>query len=1003
MRLLAAFSLVLVPGLFAWWTGRALVRRRDDPLLAEQLMARRQRAIVIVSLCAGVAIGLAPARALLLYGLAIASYVVGGFQCRRALYDEHWSFPRYVAGMVRFHAALFGFWLLLAGAPGLIEAAGTWCWPAAAVLAAVLIAWSVWFAQVFVWITGARPMVRADLEARFAAVVAATAIQPPRVLRFGFPGGRLVNAFALPSLRRSTVVFTDDVLDQFEPDEVTAIFAHEVAHLEHYDRRRLRRYRVVEWTLAVLACVAVPLAASWRPLGWAASVWAVAVLVGLTVWRARHKHHEAESDVRAVALCGDPAVMARALAKLTALVRWPRRWSVDFERSASHPSLARRIQALRAMAGHAVDALAEPVVAASVMSGEFVILDTDRAWWLSGVAKDVPQEADALRAHAKSSRAIQYSELSELRVSAGVWAHQPALVARITAGRSWTFVLRPEDVARVQAALDRVDGQLAAAPTERRPRAVLDRLGVAAALVLGAAMAPSVVVALVATALVALVRPWRTALTAVAASIVAGLALALPELVALDGRARFEVGTVTLLMALAALVFAWAVTTLRKSPEPWTLGVKLTLIALGVSAVALTGSGLWETMAWWSLGPAAVAALSPNAVVATVALGAALLTRPSRAARASGALGLVLGATAILASGGWLGSPLPEAGPLTKLRWTDARLRLVRHADIDAAADGLRVAPEGRRFALEFDGDDDRDRPRRFRVATFDGTTREITADDLQFLDERRVLVAARVGSGTDVSIVDVDGARPPVSRGFIPRMQDAHLVVDGGRWMALGREPAARTRVTAFGRLDEGQPTVERWPAPVGVRGAHIVAPGVVFATRSADRGRSPAGRSWLDSIVRRPIAGTELSRFEPTRSHTVGSRPMSVRCADALVRPGSLLCQGNSPRSHDGLIWRLDAQSNEFPAAVLVPGTKRLSSRAADGRLVALASPNVALLLDLARGHGVRATLPEDTGRPEEAVVLGDRLAVLTTGEDTSRVALYELTDSTAATTRR
>jgi hypothetical protein len=39
MRLLAAFSLVLVPGLFAWWTGRALVRRRDDPLLAEQLMA----------------------------------------------------------------------------------------------------------------------------------------------------------------------------------------------------------------------------------------------------------------------------------------------------------------------------------------------------------------------------------------------------------------------------------------------------------------------------------------------------------------------------------------------------------------------------------------------------------------------------------------------------------------------------------------------------------------------------------------------------------------------------------------------------------------------------------------------------------------------------------------------------------------------------------------------------------------------------------------------------
>jgi Zn-dependent protease with chaperone function len=1001
MRLLAAFVVVLVPGLFAWWSGRALVRRRDDPLLAEKLMARRQRAVVIVLLCAGLALVLAPVRGLLLYGLASAAYVVGGFQCRRALYDEHWSFPRYVAGMLRFYVAYFGFWLLLAWTPDLIAAAGTWHWPAAIFLAAVLIAWSARFAQAFVWIIGARPIARADLEARFAAIVAATAIQPPRVLRFGFRGGRIVNAFALPSPRQSTVVFTDDVLEQFEPDEVAAIFAHEIAHLEHYDRRRLQRHGVVEWTLAGLACVAVPLATSWPPLAWAGSAWAAAVLVGLALWRARHKYHEAESDARGTALCGDPTVMARALVKLAALGRWPRRWSADFERSASHPSLARRIQALRAMAGHAVESLANPVVVASATPGAFVVLDTDRAWWLSGVDKDVPHEAEALRAHARSSRAIQYSELLELRVRPGLWSRRPALLARTPAGRSWTFVLRSEDVARVQATLDLVDGQLSAEPTERRPRPVLDRLGVAAALVLGAVMAPSSVIALLCTSLVALVRPWRTALTAVAASIVAGLALTLPDL--LDGRARPRVGTVTLLMALAALVCAWTTSTLRKSPEPWTRGVKLTLIALGASALALTGLGLWETMAWWPLGPAAVVALSPNAVVATVAIGAALLTRPSRAARASGALGLVLGAMAILASGGWLGSPLPEAGPLTQLRWTDARLRLVRHADVEAAADGLRVAPAGRRFALELDADEDADRPRRFRVGTFDGTTREITADDLQFLDEQRVLVAARVGSGTDVSIVDVDGGAP-ASRGFIPRMQDAHLVVDGSQWMALGREPSARTKVTAFGRLDEGQPTVERWPLPAGVRNAHIVAPGIVFVTRSADRGRSPAGRSWLESIARRAIPGTELSRFEPTRSQTVGSRPMYVHCADALVRPGSLLCQGHSPRSHDDLIWRLEAASPELPTAVRLPGTNRLSSRAADGRLVALdRSGDVVLLLDLARRHGVRAALPEDARWLADAVLLGDQLAVLTTGRDTSRIALYQLTDPTLAATRR
>src|SRR5258705_12326806 len=45
MSVTAAWPLlafVVVPGVFAWWSGHRLVRRQDDPALAERLLARAQ-------------------------------------------------------------------------------------------------------------------------------------------------------------------------------------------------------------------------------------------------------------------------------------------------------------------------------------------------------------------------------------------------------------------------------------------------------------------------------------------------------------------------------------------------------------------------------------------------------------------------------------------------------------------------------------------------------------------------------------------------------------------------------------------------------------------------------------------------------------------------------------------------------------------------------------------------------------------------------------------------
>src|SRR5262249_57434891 len=54
-------------------------------------------------------------------------------------------------------------------------------------------------------------------------------------------GGAIANALALPSLRGSSVLYTDTLLRLLDAEEAAAITAHEIAHLEHFDRARLRR------------------------------------------------------------------------------------------------------------------------------------------------------------------------------------------------------------------------------------------------------------------------------------------------------------------------------------------------------------------------------------------------------------------------------------------------------------------------------------------------------------------------------------------------------------------------------------------------------------------------------------------------------------------------------------------------------------------------------------------------------------------------------------------
>ena len=50
-----------------------------------------------------------------------------------------------------------------------------------------------------------------------------------------------MNAVALPGVRTPAVAFSHVLLERLPPDEIAAVFAHEVAHHEHFDGVRLRR------------------------------------------------------------------------------------------------------------------------------------------------------------------------------------------------------------------------------------------------------------------------------------------------------------------------------------------------------------------------------------------------------------------------------------------------------------------------------------------------------------------------------------------------------------------------------------------------------------------------------------------------------------------------------------------------------------------------------------------------------------------------------------------
>jgi Zn-dependent protease with chaperone function len=426
MNLTTALLAAPLPGLVIYLLGVRMRRRIDDPTFTERFWRFRVRIskIVFFSMLALAALAWRWTPVTLpLFALCVW---LASFPLRRNVFAEEWTLGEYLRSRVRVTFGVTLFWIVLLFEPALVATVGmnNFGW-----VIAVMLIWSYEYRALVMWGIEAGPIDDAELLARLHAIVAKSRAQAPEILAIGTSKAHFPNAFASPHPKHPRVLISRTLLRHLDGDEMAAIFAHEVAHLEQFTGKRAR---VAQWAMFLFVIVGALMANFGAMFGQV--VWVTAIVIGYARRQRRYQVHEAQCDVRAVELCGDPEALIRALTKGNLLGRIPRRWDSSRERAYSHPSLARRIQAIRKTSGGAP----EPVHDATIGALKF---DADSVQWPDG-------------------RTLRYAELTAMHIRP-TWRGL-RLITRNLRGKSSSTPVADADAAALEACLDRADLHLAA-------------------------------------------------------------------------------------------------------------------------------------------------------------------------------------------------------------------------------------------------------------------------------------------------------------------------------------------------------------------------------------------------------------------------------------------------------------------------------------------------------------------------------------------------------------
>ncbi len=994
-----ALFLALLPGVHAWLLGRRLVGFADDPALPERLQTAQRWMTIVFATITALILVLGYAHSAWAVPLTILSSMAGGFPARRVLYGETGSFAQLLARTLRLWSAIAGFWIVLAFAPLLVRAAIGAEPVAAILLGALLTLWALAEDRVALAILRVAPLDRDDLAQSFAPVLERATIATPELYRLPARGGRWANALAISSRTRPAVVFTEGLLDLLDARETTAILGHEVAHLEHWTPRHLLRRVAIQIALVLAAVLIVP------PLGRAAgewswivfAAWPVSLLIGLLVRASRHQAHEAESDRRAVALCGDPEALISALAKLHAAARLPSRWQREAESAASHPSLARRIRTIREAGGAAEPEAPETLVVRSTEPGRFIVLERERIHWLDGVPAGTPEEPHALREAAGSARAVAYRELADLHVRAGLASHA-MLTAMDRAGKKWSVPVRREDVVPLQATLDRVDPRLAARATSVWLHPIPGALVGLLVLLGGLIAAP-----LPASALAALLVIIRTTTPTLAACGVSALATAL--LLARDG--ALTLATEPLGLALlagggaAALLLALARARKEEAIE------RRSGIELAVAVLAL------GTAIMWLLGVAAVgtdvrvgslnrfARMLPGTITLTLGLAAALACWPRRAAQAAALVVALLALLPAIAASRWFAAHVvadPMFSTAPPLEVTHRFLEPSSVVALDFVGADLRIAPSGEAWAIREPparASEDDYIPGPFRFGP--GGERRLEALDLELLDDQHALVLREASGGLVLETIAVADPKTASWSVALADLATGSLIVDppSRRWRVDGNTRDVTTKIVALGTIGDDRIEIVRRSlgAPEELEGYDFAAPtrgGAIVVRMSYDMTAPPSLMPFLGAVGLQHRSRLLLSRGSDEQLLAESSFELTCHPLFVALDDRPLPCLAN-----DGIethVWEVEPASGDRRSVGSLPGRYFAFPGPRDGTIGAWGDGRQLVVFDLPnrRVDSIDFSMPD---RALGVAFAGERLGVIHHGERGASLAIYEM----------
>ena len=980
--------LPLLGGVVAWLGGSYLMPERRSAIFPERWWGLVAGLIALGGLLAGaIVLGGSPDMWSIGLALTAAALLVGHYPLRRAAYDESWGVVRYVVTTARRAGAFFGFWMLVAITPQLIVLAPGHRWLVASILSALMLAGLRYRREIVLYLVSATPLERVP-EAFSRVLGQADTAVPVTVYRAGVPGGLWATSFSLPGVNGHAVVMGDSLVERLDAEALTAIFAHEVARLEAWTRRRGGYVEAAQMGLAV-AAVGAGIASlqllSTHSASVAATAWGVAVLLALVLSAIAQRGDERATDLRAVTLGGDAPALIRALCLVHALRRIPRRLSAFHEEMSTQPSLARRLQAIREAANIDAATLSAPAVLSSPDLERVVILGAGRAQWLEGVSARVPRDPESVLASADSIRSLPYRELTDLRLVTGLRGGV-SLVATHRSGRSWRVAIRPEDADAAQAALDVIDERLATEPAFTRRRAALLVLCAGAAAAIAWAqvgVSPVIILAAIAVARPRRSPAWIVALLMLVWAIEAGTAprSAAPLLVRTLSAAIMAVGGLAFVFGPAARRRA----ELRPNSRQATLvaGALIGLAGLLVLDILWVSRSAAASIPSWRLDAIALSLLA-GAAVLTLALERSRSHWIAAAVSSVVAVATLRWGTAVLAA--W--APLASGTPVP---WLDVPAPTAQVIALEPSARRLALSPSARQFAVQV-GRSRSGLPHRFLLGTFTGEQQLTSAYDVSFLDDSMALLLGPTSSGLELRLVAVDLTDvlpPPAWSIALPAVHLARMSVDAvsGLWTIVGWHPEDADAISIAGRLGESMPEVRRWPIPGADANASFF---YLPETRTAFlvTATKPAyGAALLSRFAGVPERRWELRKLDGTNSATLALTAAALSCLDPRPRDTTLLCLAQ--HAAHTVLWSVDGRSGQLSEVARLPVFSWAVSTSTHLRFV-MADGTV---LQTARGgrRGTRFT-PREPADIVEVSNAENHIAMLRRSGKDVRLSLYE-----------